>query len=52
METATMAQVIVKAGTMVHVNGFPVWLTADTTVECNAANVPLLELDKPRGDQD
>ena len=40
-----MGQITLEAGTVIHIVGWPVYLTAQTVVETNAANVPLIEKD-------
>lgn len=46
--TIVMGQMTLKAGSVIHVAGWPVALTADAVVETNAANLPLIEADMVR----
>jgi hypothetical protein len=47
-----MGRFTLKAGSVIHVAGWPVTVTADTEVETNAANIPLIDADRVRIESD
>lgn len=44
---SAVEKVLIPAKTIVHINGIPVALAADTLVEMAAANIPLITSDTP-----